>query len=263
MFSERFLAGQVAVITGGGSGIGKEIAKLFGQLGAKLVLAGRRVEVLDEAAAELRADGREVLTVATNVREAEQVQALVERTVAHFGSLDVLVNNAGANFVCPSASISPNGWRSVTSTILDGTFYGCRFAGARMIEQGRGQIVSIVTPYAQTGAPGFLPSCAAKAGVVAMTKTLAVEWAQFGVRVNAVSPGAVDTEGAGARLWASPEDRERVLRDIPVHRMASALEVAQVTAFVVSPYASFMNGSIVDMDGGQALGRGILRHFGG
>jgi NAD(P)-dependent dehydrogenase (short-subunit alcohol dehydrogenase family) len=263
MFSERFLEGQVAVITGGGSGIGKEIAKLFGELGAKLVLAGRRTEVLDEAAAELKAAGREVLTVQTNVREAEQVQALVERAVAHFGAVDVLVNNAGANFVCPSVSISPNGWRSVTSTILDGTFYGCRYAGAQMVQQGRGQIVSIVTPYAQTGAPGFLPSCAAKAGVVAMTKTLAVEWAQFGVRVNAVSPGAVDTQGAGARLWAQPEDKERVLRDIPVHRMASALEVAQVTAFLVSPYAAFMNGSIVDMDGGQSLGRGILRHFGG
>ena len=255
MFSERFLEGQVAVITGGGSGIGKEIAKLFGELGAKLVLAGRRTEVLDEAAAELKGEGREVLTVQTNVREAEQVQALVERAVAHFGTVDVLVNNAGANFVCPSVSISPNGWRSVTSTILDGTFYGCRYAGAQMIQQGRGQIVSIVTPYAQTGAPGFLPSCAAKAGVVAMTKTLAVEWAQFGVRVNAVSPGAVDTQRA-------PEDKERVLRDIPVHRMATALEVAQVTAFLVSPYAAFMNGSIVDMDGGQSLGRGILRHFG-
>lgn len=263
IFSERFLEGQVAVITGGGTGIGKEIATLFGQVGAKLVLAGRRVEVLEAAAAELTAQGREVLTVQTNVREAEQVQAMVERVVERFGRVDLMINNAGANFVCPSAAISPNGWRSVTSTILDGTFYCSRYAGARMIEQGGGQIVSIVTPYAQTGAPGLLPSCAAKAGVVALTKTLAVEWAQFGVRVNAVSPGAVDSEGAGSRLWPSPEDKEKVLSDIPVHRMATPLEVAQVTAFVVSPYARFLNGSIVDMDGGQTLGKGILTHFGG
>lgn len=262
LFTERFLDGQVAVITGGGTGIGLEIARLFGELGARLVLAGRRAEVLAEAERELVAAGREVLTVQTNVREAEQVQAMVERTLERFGRVDVLVNNAGANFVCPSASISPNGWRSVLSTILDGTFYCSRFAGARMVEQGSGQIVSIVTPYADTGAPGLLPSCAAKAGVVALTKTLAVEWAQFGVRVNAVSPGAVDSEGAGARLWPTPEDKEKVLSDIPVHRMATPLEVAQVTAFLVSPYARFMNGSILDMDGGQQLGRGILKHFG-
>lgn len=262
IFTERFLEGQVAVITGGGTGIGKEIATLFGQLGARLVLAGRRAEVLEAAAAELTAQGREVLTVPTNVREPEQVEAMVARTVERFGRLDLMINNAGANFVCPSAAISPKGWRAVVSTILDGTFYCCRYAGARMIEQGGGQIVSIVTPYAQTGAPGFLPSCAAKAGVVALTKTLAVEWAQFGVRVNAVSPGAVDSEGAGSRLWPDPADKEKILSDIPVHRMATPLEVAQVTAFVVSPYASFFNGSIVDMDGGQNLGKGILTRFG-
>jgi NAD(P)-dependent dehydrogenase (short-subunit alcohol dehydrogenase family) len=260
-FSERFLDGQVAIITGGGTGIGLEIAKLFGELGAKLVLAGRRREVLDAAVRELEQAGREALGVVTNVREADSVQAMVERAVERFGQVDVLVNNAGANFICPSVSISPNGWRSVLSTILDGTFYCCRFAGAKMLERGTGKIVSIVTPYAQTGAPGFLPSCAGKAGVVAITKTLAVEWAQFGVRVNAVSPGAVDSEGAGARLWPTPEDKEKVLADIPVHRMATAHEVAQVVAFLVSPAAGFMNGSIVDMDGAQSLGRGILKQI--
>lgn len=261
IFTERFLDGHVAVITGGGTGIGKEIARLFGQLGARLVLAGRREEVLAAAAAELEAEGREVLAVPTNVREAPQVEALVARTVERFGRLDLLINNAGANFVCPSAAITPNGWRAVTSTILDGTFFCSRYAGARMIEQGGGQIVSIVTPYAETGAPGLLPSCAAKAGVVALTKTLAAEWAQFGVRVNAVSPGAVDSEGAGTRLWPTPEDKEKVLSDIPARRMATPLEVAQVTAFVVSPYARFLAGAVVDMDGGQSLGKGILAHM--
>ncbi len=259
IFSERFLEGQVAVVTGGGTGIGLEIARLFAQLGARLVLAGRREDVLAAAAAALTEEtGAEALAVPTNVREPEPCQRLVEETVARFGRVDLLVNNAGANFVCPSVAISPNGWRSILSTVLDGTFYCSRYAGARMVEQGSGQIVSIVTPYAETGAPGFLPSCTAKAGVVALTRTLAAEWAQFGVRVNAVSPGAVDSEGAGARLWPTPEDKAKVLRDIPVGRMATALEVAQVTAFVVSPYARFMNGSIVDMDGGQSLGRGIL-----
>lgn len=263
IFSEKFLDGQVALITGGGTGIGKEIARLLGQLGARLVLAGRRPEVLDAAAAELTRDtGVEVLTIPTNVREAEQVQAMAERAADRFGGVDILINNAGANFIAPAAAISPNGWRAILSTILDGTFYCCRYVGARMLERGRGgQIVSIVTPYAETGAPGFLPSCVGKAGVIALTKTLAVEWAGAGVRVNAVSPGAVDSEGAGERLWPTPEDKERVLRDIPVGRMATPLEVAQVTAFVVSPYARFLNGAIVDMDGGQSLGKGILSAF--
>jgi NAD(P)-dependent dehydrogenase (short-subunit alcohol dehydrogenase family) len=262
IFSERFLEGQAAIVTGGGTGIGLEICRLLGQLGARIVIAARRVEVMDAAREELLAGGcKEVLCVATNVREAESVQAMTERAVAEMGRIDVLVNNAGANFVCPSAAISPNGWRSITSTILDGTFYGCRYVGAHMIDKGGGQIMSIVTPYAETGAPGFLPSCAAKAGVIAMTKTLAAEWAGFGVRVNAVSPGAVDSEGAGQRLWPTPEDKARVLSDIPVGRMASSLEVAQVTAFVLSPYARFLNGAIVDMDGGQSLGRGILSAF--
>lgn len=245
------------------TGIGKEIARIFGELGAKLVLSGRRKEVLDAAAVELRADtGAEVLVIPTNVREADQVQAMAEQACAHFGGVDILVNNAGANFIAPAASISPNGWRSILSTILDGTFYCCRYVGARMIDRKKGgTIISIVTPYAETGAPGFLPSCVGKAGVIALTKTLAVEWAGSGINVLAVSPGAVDSEGAGQRLWPTPEDRAKVLRDIPAGRMASQVEVARVVAFLCSPYATFMNGAIVDMDGGQNLGKGILSAF--
>jgi NAD(P)-dependent dehydrogenase (short-subunit alcohol dehydrogenase family) len=200
--------------------------------------------------------------VPTNVREADQVKAMVDRTLERFAQVDLLINNAGANFIAPAAAISPNGWRAILSTILDGSFYCARYAGSAMLDRGKGgQIVSIVTPYAETGAPGFLPSCVGKAGVIAMTKTLAVEWAGAGVRVNAVSPGAIDSEGAGERLWPTPEDKQKVLRDIPVGRMATPLEVAQVTAFLVSPYARFMNGAIVDMDGGQSLGKGILTAF--
>lgn len=263
IFRERFLEGQVAIITGGGTGIGKEIARIFGQLGAKLALAARRQDVLDAAAVELTAEtGAEVLAVPTNVREADQVKAMVDRALERFARVDIMINNAGANFIAPAAAISPNGWRAILSTILDGSFYCSRYAGAAMLDRGQGgQIVSIVTPYAETGAPGFLPSCVGKAGVIAMTKTLAVEWAGAGVRVNAVSPGAIDSEGAGERLWPTPEDKQKVLNDIPVGRMATPLEVAQVTAFLVSPYARFMNGAVVDMDGGQSLGKGILTAF--
>src|SRR5579863_3000466 len=192
MLPEHSLDGRVAIITGGGTGIGRAIAFEYARLGAKLVLASRSAEHLEPAAAELRSKSPQtaVLTVPTDVRVPDQVERLCEATMRQFESIDILVNNAAGNFVCPAEKLSPNGWNAVVNIVLNGTFYCSRAAGLRMIASGRGgSILNLVAAYAWTGGPGTIHSASAKAGVVAMTRTLAVEWARYRIRVNAIAPG--------------------------------------------------------------------------
>jgi NAD(P)-dependent dehydrogenase (short-subunit alcohol dehydrogenase family) len=259
MLAEKSLAERVAVITGGGTGIGRAIASEYARLGARLVLASRSPEHLEPAAEDLRAQGAEVLTVPTDVRVPEEVDHLCEETVRRFGGLDILVNNAAGNFICPAEKLSPNGWNAVVNIVLNGTFYCSRAAGLKMIESGRGgNILNIVAAYAWTGGPGTIHSACAKAGVVAMTRTLAVEWARFKIRVNAISPGPIETEGAGSKLWASPEVREAMLRTVPRGRIGEPGEVAHAAAYLVSDFADFITGEVLVLDGGQSLGKGTF-----
>jgi NAD(P)-dependent dehydrogenase (short-subunit alcohol dehydrogenase family) len=179
--------------------------------------------------------------------------------VRRFGGLDILVNNAAGNFICPAEKLSPNGWNAVVNIVLNGTFYCSRAAGLKMIESGRGgNILNIVAAYAWTGGPGTIHSACAKAGVVAMTRTLAVEWARFKIRVNAISPGPIETEGAGSKLWASPEVREAMLRTVPRGRIGEPGEVAHAAAYLVSDFADFITGEVLVLDGGQSLGKGTF-----
>jgi NAD(P)-dependent dehydrogenase (short-subunit alcohol dehydrogenase family) len=259
MLTEKALAGRVAVITGGGTGIGRAIAHEYARLGAKLVLASRSLEHLEPAAQELRAKGAEVLVVPTDVRVPEQVDHLCNQTIRQFGAIDILVNNAAGNFICPAEKLSPNGWNAVVNIVLNGTFYCSRAAGIRMIESRRGgNILNIVAAYAWTGGPGTLHSACAKAGVVAMTRTLAVEWARFKIRVNALAPGPVETEGAGSRLWASPEVRSAMLRTVPAGRIGEPQEIARAAAYLVSDFADYITGEVLVIDGGQWLGKGMF-----
>jgi NAD(P)-dependent dehydrogenase (short-subunit alcohol dehydrogenase family) len=259
MLPDKSLQGRVAIITGGGTGIGRAIAFEYARLGAKLVLASRSPEHLEPTAQELRAQSAEVLTIPTDVRVPEQVDRLCEETSRHFGSLDILVNNAAGNFICPAEKLSPNGWNAVINIVLNGSFYCSRAAGLCMIESGRGgNILNIVAAYAWTGGPGTIHSACAKAGVVAMTRTLAVEWARFKIRVNALAPGPVETEGAGSKLWATPKVREAMLRSIPRGRIGETQEVAQAAGYLVSDYADFITGEVLVMDGGQWLGKGMF-----
>ncbi len=259
MLPEKSLEGRVAVITGGGTGIGLAIAREFARLGAKLVLASRSAEHLDPAAIELRKLGATVATVQTDVRDPEQAERMCAEAVRQFGSLDILVNNAAGNFICPAEKLSPNGWNSVVNIVLNGTFYCSRAAGLRMIESKRGgNILNIVAAYAWTGGPGTIHSASAKAGVVAMTRTLAVEWARYKIRVNAISPGPIETEGAGSRLWGSPESREVMLRSVPRGRIGHPEEIAHAAAYLVSDFADFITGEVLVMDGGQWLGKGMF-----
>jgi NAD(P)-dependent dehydrogenase (short-subunit alcohol dehydrogenase family) len=244
----------VAIVTGGGSGLGRAMALELARLGSAVVVAGRRQEALDETVGLIRQGGGQGFAQPTDVREPEAVDALVAAAVEHFGRVDVLVNNAAGNFVVKAEDLSPNGWRAVVGIVLDGTFLCSRAAGRRMIEQREGgAILSVIASYAWTGGPGTVHSAAAKAGVQALTKTLAVEWAEHGIRANCICPGPTDTEGAGQALWPTDEDRARVAATVPLGRLASPEEVAVWAAALCSPYAGYITGETLTIDGGHWL----------
>jgi len=254
MLAEGTFEGKVAVVTGGGSGLGRAMALEFARLGASVVVAGRRAEPLDETVAQIEDWGGAGYPKPTDVRDPEQVDGLVAEAVRRFGRLDVLVNNAAGNFVVHAEDLSPNGWRAVVGIVLDGGFLCSRAAGKRMIEQGEGgAILSVLASYAWTGGPGTVHSAAAKAGLLAMTRTLAVEWASHGVRVNCICPGPTDTEGAGAALWPTEADRDRVAATVPLGRIGTPEEVAWWATALCSPFAGWITGENLVIDGGHWL----------
>jgi NAD(P)-dependent dehydrogenase (short-subunit alcohol dehydrogenase family) len=259
MFEQTLLKDQVAVITGGGTGIGLAIARRLGSLGARIAIASRNSQNLEEGCAALRASGIDALAVQLDVRKPEQVDEMVQRTVKHFGGLDILINNAAGNFICRAEELSPNGWNSVIGIVLNGTFYCSRAVGQYMIARKRGgAIVSILANYVWTGSPGTIHSAAAKAGVMSMTQTLAVEWAPHGIRVNAVAPGPIESPGAAKQLWSTPEAVNRITSMVPLRRWGRPEEVADAVAFLASTQAGFITGEILTIDGGAWLGRGTF-----
>ena len=251
------LKDRVAVVTGGGTGIGLAVAKRLGALGARIVIGSRNSANLEAGSADLRHAGLDPLTVQIDVRNPEQVDELVERTVKHFGHIDILVNNAAGNFICPAEDLSVNGWNAVVGIVLNGTFYCSRAVGRQMIHQGRGgSIVSILANYVWTGSAGTVHSAAAKAGVMSLTQTLAVEWARHKIRVNAVAPGPIESPGAAKQLWNSPEAVERIADAVPLKRWGKPEEVADSVAFLASEHAGYITGEVLTIDGGAWLGRG-------
>ena len=259
MLTPSLLDGQVAIVTGGGTGIGLAIAKRLGELGARIVVASRSAENLEKGTAELRHAGLDPLAVQVDVRLPEQVDEMVERTVRHFGRIDILVNNAAGNFVCRAEDLSPNGWNAVIGIVLNGSFYCSRAVGRHMIARGgKGSIVSILANYVWTGSAGTIHSAAAKAGVMSMTQTLAVEWARHQIRVNAVAPGPIESPGAAKQLWNTPEAVQRITDMVPLKRWGQPVEVADSVAFLVSKHAGFITGEILTIDGGAWLGRGTF-----
>jgi NAD(P)-dependent dehydrogenase (short-subunit alcohol dehydrogenase family) len=259
MFLPSLLAGQVAVITGGGTGLGLAIAERLGQLGARIVIASRGSENLEQGSDALRLAGLDPLAVQVDVRNPEQVDELVERTIRHFGHIDILINNAAGNFVCRAEELSPNGWNAVIGIVLNGSFYCARAVGRHMIERGKGgAIVSILANYVWTGSPGTIHSAAAKAGVMSMTQTLAAEWARHKIRVNAVAPGPVESRGAAKQLWDTPEAVERITNMVPLKRWGQPSEIADAVTFLAAPGAGYITGEILTVDGGAWLGRGTF-----
>lgn len=256
MFRDGLLEGRTALVTGGGSGLGLSMAKRFAALGARVAITGRSEERLAAAAEEIDPSGERVFTHASDVRDFERVEATVEAVAGWGGGIDVLVNNAAGNFLAATEDLSPNGFDAVVRTVLHGTFHATLAAGRRMIDGGGGSILNIVTTYAWTGSAFVVPSAAAKAGVLAMTRSLAVEWATYGVRCNAIAPGPFPTEGAWSALMPTPELEAEARARIPMGRFGEHEELANLAVFLVSDGASFVNGEVVTIDGGEWIASG-------
>ncbi|MEO8190400.1 MAG: SDR family oxidoreductase [Acidobacteriota bacterium] len=255
MFDSSTLAGRSVLVTGGGSGLGLAMASAFASCGANVTIAGRRADRLAGAAEEIRSaarEGAEVETFAADVREPDQVKALVARAVERFGKVDGLVNNAAGNFLVPAEDLTPNGFDAVVRTVLYGSVHCSLEVGRHLLDRkAPGAILSIVTTYAWTGTAFALPSACAKAGVLAMTRSLAVEWGHAGIRVNAIAPGPIPTEGAFSRLMASPEAEKNALSRIPLGRFGRKEEIANLAVFLMSDLCPYQTGDCVTMDGGE------------
>ncbi|MCP3979448.1 MAG: SDR family oxidoreductase [bacterium] len=253
------ISGRLALISGGGTGLGLEIGLALARRGAAIAICSRNEEHLESGRAELARAGADVRTYRCDVRDHHAVRRVVREAQADLGPIGILVNNAAGNFVRPSERLPEKAFANVVDIVLNGTFYLSRAAGRAMIDHGEGgTILNVVATYAWTGGPGTLHSSCAKAGVLALTRTLAVEWARHGIRVVAIAPGAFDSDGAADRLWPSAELESRVRSAIPQKRFARRDEVAEAAAWLVSPAANYVTGECLTIDGGAWLGRGIL-----
>lgn len=257
-FRPDLFRGKTALITGGGRGIGLAIAEAFASYGANLVIAGRDEGRLLAAGSSFRSRGVDCLDQVTNIREPEAVEALVDAARERFGQVDFLINNAGGQFPARPSEITDRGWRAVVDLNLNGTWNMCSRVAPLMVEAGFGAIVNIVHVYAfNRGAPPFVHSGAARAGVVNMTQSMSYYLARHGVTINALAPGTIDTSGVHEEEFASAEYSdlaESTLRDVPAHRMGTAEEMAAITLFLCSPAARYINGASITADGAQFMG---------
>lgn len=254
MFANDTLKDRVALITGGGSGLGLEIAQAFTSMGAKVMLAGRNEERLQAAAEAIRQQGGTALICRTDVRQYDEVKHAVEKTVQDFGALDILVNNAAGNFVCPTSELSPNGWRTVVDIDLNGTFYGCHAAYPHLkASRYGGSILSMITMLGVSGWPGAAPAAAAKAGILALSRTLAVEWGHDQIRVNTISPGPIgDTEGV-RRMYIETGRGELEAKKTALGRFGQKKDIANAAVYLASDLASYVTGENLIVDGGRWL----------
>jgi NAD(P)-dependent dehydrogenase (short-subunit alcohol dehydrogenase family) len=251
-------AGRTVLVTGGGRGMGKAIALRFAELGAAVVVAGRHIETLEETVDQIRVEAGQALALVTDIRQPEQVDALVAGGVERFGRIDFVINNAGGQFPARPSEISDKGWRSVIDLNLNGTWNVLSRVGPLLTAQRFGAVVNIVHVYAfERGAPPFVHSGAARAGVVSMTRTLANYWARHNVTINALAPGSISTEALREKEYAqldTPDYENLQVRDVPAHRLGEREEMAEICAFLCSPAARYINGSVITADGGQSLG---------
>tara|TARA_B000000460_G_scaffold166649_1_gene118371 strand:+ start:481 stop:1332 length:852 start_codon:yes stop_codon:yes gene_type:complete len=254
MFEKDILKNKVVLITGGGTGLGKSMAMRFAELGANLVIASRRKEVISEAASQMKEIGAEVLGLQCDVRDTDQVNSMVSDTLNQFDKIDILINNAAGNFISPTEMLSPGGFKAVVDIVLMGTFNCTLAVGKEMIKQKNGNILNIVTTYAWTGSGYVVPSASAKAGVLAMTRSLAVEWAKYNIRTNAIAPGPFMTEGAWKRLAPPGLNMKKKLKDrIPLKRFGEHSELANLATYLISDQSGYINGEVVTIDGGEWL----------
>lgn len=251
IFVDGVLAGHVAFVTGGGTGITGGVARALAEAGASVALVSRKLEHLEPAAAAINGNGGKAFVIAADVRNPEEVERAVAATIEHFGKIDIVVNGAAGNFLAPAEELSPNGFGTVVDIDLKGTFNVCRATFAQLKEH-RGHILNISATLHYLGTPMQLHVSAAKAGVDALTKNLAVEWGRYGIRVNVIAPGPIeDTEGM-KRLVPEPV-KEKLRRNIPLGRFGRIKDIENAAVFLCSDAASFINGAVLVVDGGQWL----------
>jgi len=260
MFTADTLQNQTILITGGGSGLGLAMAKKFAGLGANIAICGRTVGKLKKALIDIEKSGNHssVKYYVADVRDYERVKEMIDEIVNDFGYMDGLVNNAAGNFLSASEDLSPGGFKVIVDIVLHGSFHCTHLFGKYLIENKKpGSILNIVTTYAEdTGSAFVLPSACSKAGVLAMTRSLAYEWAEYDIRLNAIAPGPFPTEGAWSRLLPGKKFEEKFLNKIPAGRYGNEEELANIAAFLLSDMAPYITGECVTIDGGEKLAAG-------
>ena len=262
MFQPDLLRGKRILITGGGTGLGKAMARRFLELGATVYICGRREDVLEETAAELTPTGS-VHAMPCDVRNLDAVEGMIE-SIWQDGPLDILVNNAAGNFIARTEELSPRAFESVIGIVLLGTLHATMACGRRWLkEKNKGTVLSISATYAPVGSAYVVPSAVSKAGVEALMRSLAVEWGNRGIRMNAIAPGPIPTQGAFSRVLPRPELEELALDRNPLHRFGTTEELANLAAFLVSDGSGYINGEVIRMDGGEFLqGAGEFSNLG-
>ncbi len=257
MLRDNALNGKTIVVTGGGSGLGKAMTKYFLELGANVVITSRNLEKLEATASQLEAEtGGTCIPIQCDVRHYDQVIKMHKKVIAHFGKVDTLLNNAAGNFISPTERLSANAFDTIIDIVLKGT-KNCTLAfGKHWIntKQTNTIVLNIVTTYAWTGSGYVVPSATAKAGVLALTRSLAVEWAKYGMRFNAIAPGPFPTKGAWDRLMpGNLKDKFDMSKKVPLKRVGEHQELANLAAYLVSDFSSYINGEVITIDGGEWL----------
>jgi NAD(P)-dependent dehydrogenase (short-subunit alcohol dehydrogenase family) len=255
MFQTGLLKDKVVLVTGGGTGLGRSMASRFLELGAKVAIASRRQDVIETAAHEMaKKFGSETLGVACDVRDPEAVKAMMDAVETKLGPIDVLLNNAAGNFISPTERLSTRAFDTVLNIVLHGTVYCTLDIGKRWIERKqKGTVLNIATTYALAGSGYVVPSATAKAGVIAMTKSLAAEWGKYGIRLNAIAPGPFPTEGAWSRLMPTKEIEKMFDSRIPLKRVGEHIELANLAAYLISDMAAYITGDVITIDGGETV----------
>lgn len=256
-FQPDILKDLHVVVTGGGTGLGRSMAMRFAELGAAVTIGGRRPEPLAETVTAIREAGGRAEGIELNIREVEAVEAFIAEAEKRQGNVTRLVNNAAGNFLAPTDHLSPNGFDAIVKTNLYGSFYATQAVGKRWIErQEKGAIISITTTYTQFGSAFLIPSAASKAGIEAMTKSLAAEWGCYGIRLNCIAPGPFPTPGAWERLVPDPKLEAKMMNRIPLKRHGEHRELTDLATFLISDVSSYCTGAVFTIDGGEVLTSG-------
>lgn len=262
---ENSMKGKTFLITGGGTGLGRSMGTYFLELGANLIITSRKIDVLTRTANEMQdKTGGKVLPVACDVRDYDQVENLLKRSIEEFGKVDGLINNAAGNFISPTERLSANAFSTIIDIVLKGTI-NCTLAFGKhwIANKQKATVLNIITTYASTGSAYVVPSAAAKGGVLSLTKSLAAEWGQYGIRHNAIAPGLFPTKGAWDRLLpGNLAEKFEPQNRVPLKRTGDHQELANVAAFLMSDYAEFINGETITIDGGEWIqGAGQFNDF--